>query len=127
MLAVVLRNPSDIEGSPTITLSGGRFFNADGSQKEFGANFEPEDAAQSYVDVLKSMMDFTIVEEPKKVLLDGVWAVTFVADFDQMRIMYVSIINNDTAYSLQSIAYSPEDFKDSRSVFDKVLYSVKFK
>ena len=127
LLAVALKNPSDMEASPMVTLSAGRYFNADGSQKEFGTTFEPEDAAQTYVDILKQMMNFTVIEEPKKILLDGVWAVSFVADFDQMRVMYTAVINNDTAYILQNSARSPEDFKNSRSAFDKVLYSVKFK
>jgi len=118
ILLVVLRNPSD-DNSPMMTLSAGSYFNPDGSKKEFGATFEAKDAAQSYVGVLQQMMNFILVEEPKKVLLDGVWAVSFVADFDEMRVMYVAIINNNTAYILQSSARSPEDFEDSRAVFDE--------
>ena len=126
LLIIAVENPTDIENSPMIMLNAGKYFDPNGSLKPLGGTFDSPGAAQGYVDILKEMMNFTLVEEPKKITLDGVNAVTFVADFGETRQIYTAAIDEGTAYILQLAARSGEDFTDNRATFDRVLKSFKF-
>jgi hypothetical protein len=125
-LFVAVKDIESEETSPKIMLGGARYFDRDSAQKPFAATFEVEDSAQGYLDTLKKVVQFEVLEGPEKISLDGVPAVTFMADFGKTKQVYTAIIHNDTAYVLQCIAYSDQDLKDNRDLFDKVLKSVKF-
>jgi len=125
-LFVVDEDISDQENSAKIMLSAARYFNPDGSPTPFDNTFDAVDAVQGYLKPLKQNMEFTVIEEPKTIILDGATAITFVGDFGNSIQQYTAVINNDTAYVLQCIAISKKDFKNNRALFDKVTKSIKF-
>jgi len=125
-LIVALKDVSNKEMSPKIMLGAAKYFDNDGSKKSFDTTFATVSFAQHYMDNLKKNMEVTIIKEPRIILLDGVWAITFVGDFAKNKQIYTAIIHNDIAYVLQCIVSSIQDLEANRAVFDKVLKSIRF-
>ena len=125
-LVVFVKKSQDIETSPMIMLQVGRYFKNDGSQEAVQNPFSNDEDAKMYVNILKEAMNFEVIEDPKYILLDKRGAVSFTADFDDDRVIYIATSSDNTSFILQCMAMAGEQFDDNLAVFERVVKSVRF-